>query len=43
MEDLHNVGGTPGVLKYMLEKGHLHGDCLTVRCADCLSISTEYL
>jgi dihydroxy-acid dehydratase len=30
MEDLHHVGGTPGVLKYMLEKGHLHGDCLTV-------------
>jgi len=30
MEDLHAVGGTPGVLKYMLEKGYLHGDCLTV-------------
>ena len=24
------VGGTPGVLKYMLEKGYLHGDCMTV-------------
>merc|ERR1719387_3441625 len=30
MEDLHNVGGTPAVLKYMLEKGYLHGDCMTV-------------
>ena len=30
MEDLHNVGGTPGVLKLMLECGHLDGSCLTV-------------
>ena len=30
MEDLHKVGGVPGVLKYMLEQGMLHGDCLTV-------------
>ena len=30
MEDLHEVGGVPAVLKYMLEKGMLHGDCLTV-------------
>ena len=30
MEDLHNVGGTPGVMKLMLAEGHLHGDCLTV-------------
>jgi dihydroxy-acid dehydratase len=30
MENLHSVGGTPGVLKYMLEKGYLHGDCMTV-------------
>lgn len=30
MEDLHNVGGTPSVMKYLLEKGLLHGDCLTV-------------
>jgi dihydroxy-acid dehydratase len=29
-EDLHNVGGTPGVMKYLLEKGFLDGDCLTV-------------
>jgi dihydroxy-acid dehydratase len=30
MEDLHNVGGTPAVMKYLLEKGLLHGECLTV-------------
>ena len=30
MEDLHNVGGTPAVMKYLLAKGLLHGDCLTV-------------
>ena len=30
MEDVHRVGGTPAVLKYLLEKGLLHGDCLTV-------------
>jgi len=30
MEDLHAVGGTPAVLKYMLESGYLHGDCMTV-------------
>lgn len=30
MEDLHNVGGVPGVLKYMLEQGMLHGECMTV-------------
>ena len=29
-EDLHNVGGTPGVIKYLLEVGLLEGDCLTV-------------
>lgn len=30
MEDLHNMGGVPIVMKYLLEKGFLHGDCLTV-------------
>ena len=30
MEDLHTVGGTPAVMQYLLEKGLLHGDCLTV-------------
>ena len=29
-EDLHNVGGTPAVMKYLLEKGLLDGNCLTV-------------
>jgi dihydroxy-acid dehydratase len=30
MEDLHYVGGTPAVLKYLLEKGLIDGSCLTV-------------
>ncbi|TYP72186.1 dihydroxy-acid dehydratase [Aquimarina intermedia] len=30
MEDVHRVGGVPAVLKYLLKKGFLHGDCLTV-------------
>lgn len=30
MEDLHNIGGVPAVMKYCLEQGWLHGDCLTV-------------
>ncbi len=30
MEDLHAVGGTPAVLKMLLDRGVLHGDCLTV-------------
>ena len=30
MEDLHRVGGTPAVLKFMLDNGMLHGECLTV-------------
>jgi dihydroxy-acid dehydratase len=29
-EDLHDVGGTPAVMKYLLERGVLDGDCLTV-------------
>jgi dihydroxy-acid dehydratase len=29
MEDLHRVGGTPAVLKLLLERGALHGECLT--------------
>ena len=29
-EDLHTVGGTPGVMKYLLAEGLLDGDCLTV-------------
>lgn len=30
MEDVHAIGGIPAVMKYMLEKGLLHGDCMTV-------------
>ncbi len=30
MEDLHKVGGTPAVMKYLLEHGLLDGGCLTV-------------
>src|SRR2546421_3626451 len=30
MNDLHRAGGTPAVLKALLEAGLLHGDCLTV-------------
>ena len=30
MEDLHRHGGVPAVMKYLLSKGLLHGDCLTV-------------
>ncbi|RMF39445.1 MAG: dihydroxy-acid dehydratase [Planctomycetota bacterium] len=29
-EDLHSVGGTPAVMKYLLEKGYLQGDAMTV-------------
>ncbi|TFG71990.1 MAG: dihydroxy-acid dehydratase [Flavobacteriales bacterium] len=30
MEDLHRVGGTPAVLKFMLDNHMLHDECLTV-------------
>lgn len=30
MEDLHKIGGVPAVMKYLLNQGFLHGDCLTV-------------
>jgi dihydroxy-acid dehydratase len=30
MEDLHRVGGTQAVLKYLHEEGFIHGDCMTV-------------
>lgn len=30
MQDLHEYGGVPAVMKYLLSKGLLHGDCLTV-------------
>ncbi len=30
MQDLHQYGGIPAVMKYLLDEGLLHGDCLTV-------------
>ena len=30
MEDVHSIGGTPAIMKYLLDNGYLHGDCLTV-------------
>ncbi len=29
-EDLHSIGGTPAVMKYLLAEGFLDGDCITV-------------
>ncbi len=29
-EDLHSVGGTPAVMKYLLSEGFMTGDCMTV-------------
>jgi dihydroxy-acid dehydratase len=47
MEDVHRVGGVPAVIKFMLENGMLHGECMTVtgktlaeNMADVLSLST---
>lgn len=30
MNALHKIGGVPSVMKYLLKKGFLHGDCVTV-------------
>lgn len=30
MEDLHNIGGVPAVLKYLHSEGLIHGECMTV-------------
>ncbi len=30
MQDLHKYGGVPAVMRYLLDEGLLHGDCLTV-------------
>jgi dihydroxy-acid dehydratase len=30
MEALHKIGGVPSVMKYLLGKGYLHGDCITI-------------
>jgi dihydroxy-acid dehydratase len=29
-EDLHSVGGTSGLMRYLLDKGMMDGDCMTV-------------
>ncbi len=29
MEDLHHIGGTPAVMKFLLQEGLLNGDCIT--------------
>jgi dihydroxy-acid dehydratase len=30
MEDLHEIGGLPAFMRYFLDNGLLHGDCMTV-------------
>lgn len=30
MQDLHNVGGTPAVIKFLLDEGLMNGECMTV-------------
>lgn len=30
MEDLHAIGGTPAIMKLLLQEGFMHGDCMTV-------------
>ena len=30
MEDIHDIGGIPAIMKLLLKEGYLHGDCLTV-------------
>ena len=30
MEDVHGIGGTPAIMKYLLDGGYLYGDCMTV-------------
>lgn len=30
MEDVHQMGGIPAIMKYLLSKGLLHGECLSV-------------
>lgn len=30
MEEVQRIGGIPAVMKYLLSKGFLHGDCMTV-------------
>ena len=37
-EDVHKIGGTPAVMKYLLKLGWLHGECMTERSS--VKIST---
>jgi dihydroxy-acid dehydratase len=30
MEDLHNIGGIPAIMKYLLENDFINGECMTV-------------
>ncbi|KAG6423022.1 hypothetical protein SASPL_113405 [Salvia splendens] len=30
MEDVHKIGGTPAIIRFLLEQGFLDGDCITV-------------
>ena len=30
MEDVYRIGGVPSLMKYMMNEGYLHGDCITV-------------
>ncbi len=30
MEDMQGIGGTPGLMKYLWQKGFINGDCLTI-------------
>ncbi|CAN4115383.1 unnamed protein product [Withania somnifera] len=30
MEDVHKIGGTPAVIRHLLELGYMDGDCMTV-------------
>src|SRR5260370_27600558 len=41
MHDLYKVGGTPAVLKALLDAGMLHGDCLTCTGATLAENLTE--
>lgn len=30
MEDIHEIGGVPAIMKYLLQEGFLYGNCMTV-------------
>lgn len=32
MEDVHEMGGIPAILKYLIKEGAINGDCMTVTC-----------